>query len=224
MNTFTPLSFFRLTLFVALLSAVGYGQSVSFNYLYKPEPAMIDAPPVIGELTVDFPEQARKNGVEGTAVAKLVLGEDGKVRGVSIINDLPHGVGAALVTGLQKLYFKPATFRGTPVAINMTVDYKVSIEYTEDDKNVDKVKILEKPTPVYPEKYRADKVKGKVDVLIRFGADGTMRIISVGSTMEREFDKAANEAARGIKFQPAVHKKSKSPVNQQITVSFDFKP
>lgn len=224
MNTLKPLVAVQLVLFFVLLAAAGYGQSYSFNYLYKPEPAMIDAPPEIGELSVDFPDQARKNGVEGTVAAKMVLGEDGKVRDISIVKDLPHGVGAALVAGLQKLYFKPATFRGQPVAMKMTIDYKISIEYSEVDKNVEKVKILEKPTPVYPEKYRAEKVKGKVDILIRFGADGTMKIMSVGSTMEREFDKAASEAAQGIKFLPAVHKKSKSPVNQQVTVSFEFRP
>lgn len=41
---------------------------------------------------------------------------------------------------------------------------------------------------------------------------------------QKEFDKAAVEAASQIKFQPALHKKSHRPVTQQMTVVHQFKP
>jgi len=42
--------------------------------------------------------------------------------------------------------------------------------------------------------------------------------------MPNEFDKAAAEAAAKIRFQPAVHKKSKADVSQKMVVEYDFKP
>jgi outer membrane biosynthesis protein TonB len=42
--------------------------------------------------------------------------------------------------------------------------------------------------------------------------------------MDKAFDKAAEAAAKNLKFTPAVHKKSKQPVSQAIMVEYTFKP
>jgi TonB family protein len=173
---------------------------------------------------VEFPEVARKNGVQGTVKASFTLGEDGKVREVVIENDLPHGVGDAVRAGLQRLYFKPARFQGKPAAMKAKLDYMVTVVYDEEDKNVTKPKITDKPAPAYPEKHLAEKVKGKVAVHVLFMANGEVRVGNANSSMPREFDKAAQEAAKAIKFTPALHKKSKQPVSQYMFVEYDFKP
>jgi TonB family protein len=201
-----------------------HAQNISFNYLYSFEPAMITEPPEMGGLEVEYPETARKNGVEGTVKALFTLGEDGKVREIVIVNDLPHGVGDAVRAGLQRLHFKPAGFQGKPAAMKAKLDYVVTVVYDEDDKNVTKPKITDKPAPVYPDKYRAEKVKGKVLVQVLFMANGELRVGSASSSMPREFDKAAQEAAKAIKFTPAVHKKGKQQVSQYMFVEYDFKP
>ncbi|NOT46215.1 MAG: TonB family protein [Acidobacteria bacterium] len=199
-------------------------QNISFNYYYKFEPAMMTEPPNLGGLDVTFPDAARKNGVEGTAKVSFTLGEDGKVREVTLLNDLPFGVGEAVRVGVQKLSFKPAGFNGKPVPVKATLDYIVAMVYDESDKNVTKPKITSMPGPVYPQKYAAEKIKGKVAVSVMFFASGELKVGSASSTMPKEFDKAALEAAKNIKFTPAVHKKSKQPVSQQMMVEFDFKP
>ncbi len=212
--------------FVAALfcSVSGGAQELSFRYLYTFEPAMVTEGPQIGALEVDYPEAAKKNGVEGKVKATLTLGEDGKVRDIVIVQDLPHGVGEAVRAGLQKLYFKPAAAMDKPTAVKATIEYIISIVYDESDGNVAKPKIIEKPIPAYPENHRAEKVKGKVAVTVMFLANGELKVGSASSTMPREFDKAAIEAAKKIRFTPAIHKKSKQPVSQQIMVEFDFKP
>ncbi len=125
-------------------------QEILFNYNYKFEPAIITEPPQLGGLDVSYPEAARKNGVEGTLKASATLGADGKVRDIVIANDLGHGVGAAVTAALQKLYFKPAAYKGTPTEMKITLDYVVSVLYDENDKNVTKPKIVDKPLPPYP--------------------------------------------------------------------------
>ena len=210
-----------LMLFVSGISA----QQMFFNYRYQFEPAMITEPPEFtGALEVDYPEVARKNGVEGTVKVTATLGEDGKVRDVVIENDLGHGTGEAVAAGLRKFVFKPAKFNGTPTAMKMTVNYTVSLYYDESDKEVTKPKITEKPVPAYPESQRAEGMKGKVTVHVLLKASGEIDIIRVDSVMHKDFDKAAEAAAKSLKFTPAVHKKSKQPVSQVISVEFAFKP
>ena len=207
-----------------LLFGTASAQNYSFRYLYSYEPSMANEPPQVSGLDVDFPEAARKNGVEGTVKATMLLGNDGKVHDVVIVQDLPFGVGEAVATALKKLYFTPATTSGTPTAIRTNIDYIISITYDEGDKNVAKPQITEKPAAAYPASQLTEKIKGKVSVSILFQADGTLQVLGASSVMPRDFDKAALAAAAGIKFQPAVHKKSKKPVTQQMMVEYEFKP
>jgi TonB family protein len=213
-----------LLCFISIFSVAANAQEISFNYFYNFGRVEADEAPTINGFDFDYPEAARKNGVEGTLKASLILGENGKVRDIKILQTLPFGVEDAVTKGLQNLYFQPAKLNGQPVAIPMTFDFVVTAVYDENDKNVTKPRILEKPAPVYPSKYAAEKLKGKVQVLVLFFTDGKLKVLGVSSTMPREFDRAATEAAAKIRVQPAVHKKSKAAVAQKMTVEFDFKP
>lgn len=210
--------------FIVTAGSAAQGQQMQFNYYYNFEPAMITEAPELGGLEVDFPEAARKQGIEGTVKVSGVLGEDGKVRDVKILSDLGHGTGAAVSAGLQKLSFKPARFQGKPAPMTLTIDYKVSLYYDEDDKSVTKPKIIDKPLPTYPASQRASAMKGKVSVSVLFRSSGEVEVLRANSTMERAFDNAAVDAAKLLKFNPAVHKKSKKPVSQVMWVEYDFKP
>ena len=66
----------------------------------------------------------------------------------------------------------------------------------------------------------------KTKFLVRaiFFKNGTLKVENVSSTMPKEFDRAAAEAAEKIKFEPAIHKKSKQPVSQEMTIEYNFKP
>ncbi|MEQ1763908.1 MAG: energy transducer TonB, partial [Pyrinomonadaceae bacterium] len=218
----------QYALFVGILTLLASGvsaQQMFFSYKYEFERAMITEPPELtGALEVDYPEAARKNGVEGAVKVTGTLGENGKVRDIVIVNNLGHGTGEAVAAGLQKFTFKPAKFNGTPTAMKMTVIYTVSLYYDESDKDVSKPKIVDKPLPAYPEAQRAEGMKGKVMVSVLLKATGELQILSVNSVMHKDFDKAAEAAAKNLKFSPAVHKKSKQPVSQAMTVEYSFKP
>lgn len=218
--------FVRITFLpiVLLCGIATHAQTVSFNYFYSFEPTMANEPPELGGLDIEFPDAARKNGVEGTVKATVTLGENGKTKDIAIVQDLPFGVGDAVKLALERFYFKPAALSGKPVAMKMTLDYIVSMVYDENDKNVTKPRIIEKPQPPYPPNRLAENAKGKVAVSVLFLPDGKLKVGGVSSVMERDFDKAAAEAAEKIKFEPAMHKKSKKPVAQQMTVEYSFKP
>lgn len=81
--------------------------------------------------------------------------------------------------------FKPAAVNGKPVAIVMHLDYVVTLAYSEDDKSVGKVVILEKPDPVYPSKYLVERIRGTVSVQVIFKADGTLNVGKAQSVMPK---------------------------------------
>ncbi|MGB7203124.1 MAG: energy transducer TonB [Pyrinomonadaceae bacterium] len=210
--------------FLIVFTNATKAQDLLFNYTYQFEPTFLTQPPNIKDFHVDFPEDARKNGVDGTAKVSFVFGKDGKTREAAIVQDLPFGVGDALVRGINKLVFKPAMNGAEPIDIKATIVYVITAVYQEYDNNVTKVKLLAKPTAEYPAAFRADGTKGKVVVAVLFYPDGKVKVSNTESTMPQEFDEAAKKAAETLKFQPAVHKKSKKPVAQWIWVTFEFKP
>lgn len=213
-----------MTCLLMVLSNTVKAQEIFFRYNYKLDLAnATKAPQFSGFPDFEYPEVARKNGVEGTLKLILTLGEDGKVKDIAIGQGLPFGVTEAVIKGLGQLRFQPATRNGQPIAVKMFFDYIISTAYSEDDKNVSKPKIIEKPNAVYPESQKAEGRKGKVQVQVMFYNDGTLKVVGVNSVMPKEFDKAAVEAAQKIKFEPAVHKKSKKAVSQSMTVEYIFK-
>ncbi len=67
-------------------------------------------------------------------------------------------------------------------------------------------------------------MKGKVTVSVLLKSDWEIQVLGVNSVMHKDFDKAAEAAAKNLKFTSAVHKKSKQPVSQAISVEYSFKP
>jgi len=212
--------FAAVFIFAAGLSA----QELLFNYSYRVEPAKVSEQPQIGKITVVYPVAARKAPVEGTVKATATLGEDGKVRDIVITNDIGSGVGAAVTAGLEKLYFKPAYYEGSPVAVKLSFEYIVTVVYDEYNANVAKAAITAQPAPIYPEKYRAAALSGKVSLQVLFKATGDVKVYEVTSMLPKDFTDAAKEAAKNIKFTPAMNKRTKQPVSQQLMVEYDFKP
>ena len=214
-----------LTCLLFVLSNTANAQDIFFRYNYQLKLGdATEAPQFSGFPEFEYPEAARKNGVEGTLKLTLTLGADGKVKDITAQQDLPFGITEAVTKGLQQLRFQPAKRNGQPIAVKMFFDYIISTVYSENDKNVSKPKIIEKPNAIYPPSQKAEGRKGKVQVTIACYADGTVKVMSVNSVMPKEFDKAAVEAAQKIKFEPAVHKKSKKVVSQSMTIEYDFKP
>ena len=219
----------RLALALAtllVLTTALAAQDVSYSSRFQfDEPAMIDSPPHFSEVKVSYPDEAMKNGIEGTVKVSLTLGGDGHTHNVAIVDDLPFGTGEAVKKAIENFHFEPASFRGKPVDLKATFVYRITLWYHDDDQDVKKVQLLTKPVATYPEQFRKEGTKGSVIVAVGFYSDGSkVDVLKSESTMPNEFDDAAKEAAKNLKFTPAVHKKTKKPVNQVIWVTFQFKP
>ena len=80
-------------------------------------PARADsAPEPVKQVPPEYPEKAMSRSVEGWVELEFVVGVDGKVRDVSVLNAEPAKMfeGAA-VKAIQKWVFSPAMRNGAPV-------------------------------------------------------------------------------------------------------------
>lgn len=220
----SKLFFLSALTYLVILSGSASGQSLSFNARFEFEQTSITVEPMIRDVNIVLSDEARKNHVEGVAKVALIFGKDGKVRNVNIVQDLPFGVGAALVRAISELRFTPAVNGNEPIDIKATLVCNIYAVYSPFDRNITKVNLLDKPVAEYPAPFRAERAKGKVTVVAIFFPDGKIQAGSAQSTMPAEFDEAAKKAVANLKFQPAVHKKTKKPVVQLMLVVFEFKP
>jgi outer membrane biosynthesis protein TonB len=99
----------------------------------------VTAPILIYSVEPEFSEQARKQKIAGSCVVSMTVGTDGKVSDVRVVSSIADSLSkpdkkdraAALsldekaVEAVQQYRFKPATFQGKPVP----VDLKVGISF-----------------------------------------------------------------------------------------------
>ena len=82
------------------------------------------------------------------------------------------------------------------------------------------VSIQSKPTPVYTSEARQLKVEGEVLLNVVFTADGQIRILNVVRGLGHGLDEAAQRAAKGIRFNPAM--RDGHPVDSNATLHIVF--
>jgi protein TonB len=81
------------------------------------KPVKYDKPPKLKtSAKLIYPESARKMGVEGQVVMLIHIGKDGKVDDTKIVKSIPQ-LDAAAISTVKKVKFKPAEYKGKPVAV-----------------------------------------------------------------------------------------------------------
>lgn len=84
-----------------------------------------------------------------------------------------------------------------------------------------KARLLNAPAAVYTNEARAAKAGGEVRLRLVLAADGTVKNIFPMKPLKYGLTEAAMDAARLIKFQPAI--RNKQAVSQFATLSYEFK-
>lgn len=82
------------------------------------------------------------------------------------------------------------------------------------------VKVLSKPRADYTNEARANSVQGKVVLRVTFKADGTIGTIGVISGLPDGLTERAIEAAKGIKFKPAMRDGVPYSVTKPVEYTF----
>jgi protein TonB len=66
-----------------------------------------------------YTDDARTAGIEGTVVLDLVVGDDGRVRELHVVQGLGHGLDEAAIAALRACVFSPGEKEGKPVAVKI---------------------------------------------------------------------------------------------------------
>lgn len=92
--------------------------------------AIVEQPPeLVGGLEalqkrIRYPEQARRNGTEGTVIAQFIVDERGDVPCIDIMNGLPFGINQEVLAAIQDLEFRPGRQAGEPVKVRFSLPVK----------------------------------------------------------------------------------------------------
>ena len=82
----------------------------------------VDSAPVLTTRTrAPYPSRARSKGIEGYVTISMLVGADGRVSDVRVLEAQPMGVFDEAALGTVKGWqFSPATYEGRPVSIRVT--------------------------------------------------------------------------------------------------------
>ncbi|PWT82493.1 MAG: hypothetical protein C5B44_02045, partial [Acidobacteria bacterium] len=70
-----------------------------------------------------YPDQARKNGTQGTVVLLAVLTKTGRVTNIKVVTGLPDGLTGECVMAASRIRFEPAVRNGQPVSALVRLEY-----------------------------------------------------------------------------------------------------
>ncbi len=86
------------------------------------KPQKVQAPPPV------YTRIAHDRGIQGLVTVRTVIDREGNVVKVRLLKGLPYGLSKQAVESIKGWKFKPATFRGRPVALyyNLTVNFRLS--------------------------------------------------------------------------------------------------
>jgi periplasmic protein TonB len=84
-------------------------------------------PERVTDFVIPYPEDLRKNGIEGEVVMLLSIDAQGNVTKARVLKGPGHGLNEAAREAALKLKFKPATKRGQKVATDLTYTYRFEL-------------------------------------------------------------------------------------------------
>jgi len=80
-------------------------------------------PAVLTQPEVRYPEEARRQGVEGQVVVNIEIDEKGRVRKVKLVKGIHPLLDAAAIEGVRKMRFRPARAAGEAVPVKIRYVY-----------------------------------------------------------------------------------------------------
>lgn len=96
--------------------------------IYPDVPPGGTPPQIVRRDAPDYPIAARRAGIEGPVILRVVIQRDGSVGDVEIVKDLPLGLGDAAARSVRRWRFRPATLDGNPIAVYYTITVRYRLQ------------------------------------------------------------------------------------------------
>jgi protein TonB len=75
---------------------------------------------VVQRVEPEYPEEARRQRIQGAVVLEVRIGRDGAIQGVKLVSGQPALANAAIVA-VKQWRFKPRVVRGQPVEMQTRI-------------------------------------------------------------------------------------------------------
>lgn len=87
----------------------------------------VEPPRVIREMKADYPDEARRRGIEGEVVIELIVRRDGSVGGARVVRRLSAALDERALVAVRQWRFEPGKYRGSPVdvAVEVVVEFRL---------------------------------------------------------------------------------------------------
>ena len=209
----------------------------------------ITPPKLIKEVAPVYPEEARKNGIEGIVILEVKTDLKGNVVDAKILRSIPE-LNAAAIDAVRQWKYEPMVVQGKPTGIVFTVTARFSLngDKKKGEENIRaatgeiNLKDLEefakgavivggdvKPpnlikqiAPVYPDEARKNNVEGVVILAAKTNEKGEVTAVKVLSSVPA-LDKEAADAVRQWRYEPMLINGKPTPVVFTVTVRFQLK-
>jgi TonB family protein len=172
----------------------------------------------------------RKNDSFDCAVRiKVEMLDSGKIGKTSMVSSSCNDekLEEAALEAAKQIKFEPKKKDGKPITVTRTAEYRFTVQNkekaeTNDSAEKDRpLKILEKPEAAYPKSDTGTVcIQGTVTLIVQFLSDGKIGKIRVVSGLPYGATENAVEAAKKIKFEPAV--KDGKPVSIIKAITYNF--
>lgn len=76
---------------------------------------------------INYPERARKAGIEGRVIVQFVVGEDGEAKDIKVLRGIGGGCDKEAIAVIEKAEFEPGRQRGNAVPVQMaqTINFQL---------------------------------------------------------------------------------------------------
>jgi TonB family protein len=88
----------------------------------------VTAPTPVRGVEVDYTPAALAERVQGSVLLRAVVGEDGRVRNIEIVQSLHAELDEQASNALRQWEFKPGTRDGKPVAVRIVTEFTFTLK------------------------------------------------------------------------------------------------
>ncbi len=183
---------------------------------------------------IQYPPQAKENGIQGKVVVQFVVNEDGSLSDVKVLRDIGEGCADEVLRVLKMMpKWSPGIQFEKPVAVrfNLPVAFKIPVEEIDTSSTMPQFPGGEKElfkflneNINYPKQAIKNNIEGKVFLQFVIQEDGSITDIIVKKSLSDECDAEAIRVAKLLpEFIPAKQKGMLVPVYYVLPISFIIK-
>jgi TonB family protein len=180
----------------------------------------IKPPKLLKTVEPVYPEEARKEGIEGSVILEATTDVKGHVEKVKILRSIP-ALDQAATDAVKQWVYEPMIINGEPKPVVFTVTVRFALD--KDKKGAMKgPKLVKQVTPVYPEDARKQGIEGAVILELTTDIAGKVQKVKVLRSIPA-LDQAAIDAVKQWVYEPMVIDGKPEPFVFTVTVRFALK-